>query len=142
MSHMEPIGKPFQIMSLDTIGGFGGQRSTKEYLHLLVDHFTLFGYILCLKNKNAQDYIKLIGKVPKENTIQMVFLDHYPALNLNEFKNYLCNQNIQQIFTTFDAPFSNSINERLSQTLVNRIRCKLNKKERKVAWSEVVEECV
>ncbi|CAK1548797.1 unnamed protein product [Leptosia nina] len=30
LSHLGPASKPFQIMSIDTIGGFGGQRSTKK----------------------------------------------------------------------------------------------------------------
>lgn len=76
-----------QIMSLDTIGGFGGQRSTKRYLHLLVDHFTRFAYILCSKNQLARDFIKLIEKVPKENSIEILLADQYPAINSKEFKN-------------------------------------------------------
>lgn len=34
MSQLGPAERPFQIMSLDTIGGFGGLKSTKKYLHL------------------------------------------------------------------------------------------------------------
>lgn len=40
MSQLGPATTPFEITSLDTIGGFGGSRSTKKYLRLLVDHFT------------------------------------------------------------------------------------------------------
>lgn len=141
MSQMGPAERPFQIVSLDTIGGFGGQRSTKRYLHLLVDHFTRFAYILCSKNQNAQDFIKLIEKIPKENTIETLLADQYPALTSNELGNYLENRNIQLIFTAVDAPFSNGLNERLNQTLVNRIRCKMNEKEKKSAWTRTAEEC-
>lgn len=81
--------------------------------------------MLFSKSQNAQEFIKLIKKVPKENTIEIIFSDQYPALNSNEFKNYLNNRNIKQIFTAIDAPFSLGLNERLNQTLVNRIRCKL-----------------
>lgn len=49
MSHLGPAREPFEIMSIDTIGGFGGSRSTKTYLHLLVDHFTRYTYILTSK---------------------------------------------------------------------------------------------
>ena len=141
MSQLGPAEKPFQIMSLDTVGGFGGRRSNKKYLHLLVDHFTRFTYSLCSKNQNAQDFIKLIEKVSKDNTIEILLSDQYSALNSNEFKNYLENRNIQLIFTAVDTPFSNGLNERLNQTLVNRIRCKLNEKEKKSAWSKIAEEC-
>ena len=57
MSQLGPANRPFQIMSLDTIGGFGGQRSTKRYLHLLVDHFTRYAYILCSKNQHQHQTI-------------------------------------------------------------------------------------
>lgn len=49
MSHLGPATRPFEIMSIDTIGGFGGSRSTKKYLHLLVDHFTRCAYIVTSK---------------------------------------------------------------------------------------------
>lgn len=141
MSQLGPATKPFQIMSLDTIGGFGGQRSLKRYLHLLVDHFTRFTYILCSKNQNAQDYIKLIEKIPKEETIDILLSDQYPAFNSNEFKNYLRNRNIQLVFTAVDAPFSNGLNERLNQTLVNKMRCRMNESKGKINWSKIAEEC-
>jgi len=38
MSQLGPATQPFEIMSIDTIGGFGGTRSTKKYLHLLQHH--------------------------------------------------------------------------------------------------------
>jgi len=38
-------------MSIDTIGDFGGQRSTKKYLHLIVDHFTRYSFISTSKTK-------------------------------------------------------------------------------------------
>ncbi|CAB0028389.1 unnamed protein product, partial [Trichogramma brassicae] len=39
--------------------------------------------------------------------------------------NYGCEENIQNIFTAVDCPFSNGQNERTNQTLVNAIRCKI-----------------
>ena len=45
------------------------------------------------------------------------------------------------IFTAVDTPFSNGLNERLNQTLENRIRCKMNVKENKTAWPKIAEEC-
>lgn len=60
LSHLGPAEKPFEIVSIDTIGGFGGSRSTKKYLHLLVDHFTRFAYILTSKTQNSNDFIKIL----------------------------------------------------------------------------------
>lgn len=49
ISHLGPATAPFKIMSIDTVGGFRGSRSTKKYLHLLVDHFTRYSQILTSK---------------------------------------------------------------------------------------------
>lgn len=141
MSHLGPAERPFQIMSLDTIGGMGGQRSTKRYLHLLEDHFTRFAYILCSKNQNAPEFIKLINNIPKEEKIETILSDQYPGIKSKEFKDYLNSRDIKLIFTAVDAPFSNGLNERLNQTLVNKIRCKVNEKERNRSWATIAEEC-
>lgn len=142
MSHLGPAKKPFEIMSIDTIGGFGGSRSTKKYLHLLVDHFTRYAYILTSKNQSANDFIKLVTEVSENNDIGMILADQYPGINSKEFKNFLKEKNIPIVFTAVDAPFSNGLNERLNQTLVNRIRCKMNGEKRKRAWTTIAHECV
>lgn len=141
MSHLGPATYPFEIVSIDTIGGFGGSRSTKTYLHLLVDHFTRYAYILTSKTQNADDFIKLIRKVIPENKIGMVLSDQYPGINSKEFKSFLREENIPIIFTAVNAPFSNGINERLNQTLVNKIRCTINEKNYKTSWTTIAQKC-
>lgn len=50
---------------------------------------------------------------------------------------------ICHIFAAVDAAFSNGLNERLNQTLVNRLRCKTNDGSgRKTAWSKLATKCV
>lgn len=66
MSHLGPATKPYEIMSIDTIGGFGGLRSTKKYLHLLVDHFTRYAFIITSKTQSATDFIKLIKNIAEK----------------------------------------------------------------------------
>ena len=58
MSQLGPAKEPFKIVWIGTFGGFG-LRSTKKYLHLLVDHFTRFGYIITSKTQNSNDFIRL-----------------------------------------------------------------------------------
>ena len=45
ISNLGPATEPFEIVSVDTIRGFGGSRSTKKNLHLLVDHLTRYAYV-------------------------------------------------------------------------------------------------
>gem|GEM_PF-1416539 len=142
MSHLGPATYPFEIVSIDTIGGFADSRSTKKFLHLLVDHFTRYAYILTSKNQNAKDFIKLAKNVTQSHDVQMVLTDQYPGINSKEFKQFLKNKKIKMIFTAVDAPFSNGINERLNQTLVNKIRCTINESEKKVAWTTIAQKVV
>lgn len=142
MGQLGPATRPFEIMSLDTIGGFAGKRSTKKYLHLLVDHFTRYTYILTSRNQNASEFIKLIEKVHNENPVGTLLTDQYGGLSANEFEDYLEEKGITHIFTAVDHAASNGLNERTGQTIVNRIRCRINEKKDKIGWCTVAARCV
>ena len=139
-----PATKPFEIMSLDTIGGFGGRRSTKKYLHLLVDHFTRYAFTLTSSTQGG-DFQKLIEKVQNDNDIKLkiLFTDNHPGFTSNKFQNFINKEKIENIFTAVDCAFSNGLNERLNQTLVNRIRCKLNDNQtnKKKSWATAAAQC-
>jgi len=139
MSHLGPETRPFEIISIDTIGGFGGTRSTKRYLHLLVDHFTRYSCIWTSKTQSSNDFIKLIKNVTQDNNIEMLLTDQYPGKNSKQFKQFLKRENIRMVFTAVDAPFSNGPHERLNQTLVNKIRCRINKNDKKTAWTTIAQ---
>lgn len=130
MSHLGPATKPYEIISIDTIGGFGGSRSTKKYMHLLVDHFTRHALILTSKTQNANDFIKLVKQIPERGNIKMLLTDQYPGISSREFKTFLEQEDIPIVFTAVNSPFSNGLNERLNQTLVNKIRCSINEKKK------------
>lgn len=142
MSQLGPATKPFEIVSMDTIGGFGGSRSTKKYLHLLVDHFTRYAFIVTSKTQSANDFIKLINNASDSHSIGMLLTDQYPGINSKEFKLFLKDKSITLVFTAVNTPFSNGLNERLNQTLVNKIRCKMNEKDNKLAWTTIAHDCV
>lgn len=142
LSHLGPATRPFEIISIDTIGGFGGSRSTKKYLHLLVDHFTRYAYIVTSKNQSANDFIRLVKKVTQSYNIDVLLADQYPGINSKEFKEFLKKENIEMVFTAVDVPFSNGLNERLNQTLINKIRCKINENNKRASWTSIAKNCV
>lgn len=111
LSKLGPPMEPFEIVSLNTIGGFAGNRSTKRYLHLLIDHFTRHAFILTSKNQTSEDFIQLLKKIQDKHQIKTLLTDQYSGINSNSFKNYLKDQNINLIFTAVNCPFSNGLNE-------------------------------
>ncbi|KAK7591003.1 hypothetical protein V9T40_002616 [Parthenolecanium corni] len=145
MSHLGPASRPFEYMSVDTIGGFSGNNSTKRYIHLLVDHFTRFAYAICSKHQKAPDFIKLLNlAIQKGNNVTNLLADQYTGLNSSIFKQFLKQHNVRLLFTAVDCPFSNGLNERLNQTLVNRLRCKVNENNdnKKRPWPILFDECL
>lgn len=72
----------------------------------------------------------------------MVLTDQYAGINSKEFKTYLQEKSITLIFTAVNSPFSNGLNERLNQTLVNKIRCKLNEKPNTTPWTSIAHNCL
>lgn len=87
LSQLGPAKEPFEIVSIDTIGGFKGNKSTKKYLHLAMDHFTRFAYIITSKTQVGKDFINLIKKVEKNGSIKLILSDQYPGINSAQFSN-------------------------------------------------------
>ena len=141
LSKLGPPTRSFQIMSIDTVGGFAGNRSTKRYMHILIDHFSRKVFIKTSTGQMSKDFIDLIEKATANQHVEMILADQYPAINSKELKQYLKGRNILLIFTAVNNPESNGLNERVNQTLVNRIRCKINSGDRR-AWTKIAEECV
>lgn len=141
LSKLGPASQPYEIMSVDTVGGFVGYKSTKRFMNILVDHFTRKAFISTTTSQTAKELVKLIDRVTCEKHVKMILVDQYAAMKSAEFVDYLSSRGISLIYTATDHPQSNGLNERLNQTLVNRIRCKINDNDRR-AWSVIADECV
>ena len=50
MGHFGPAEECFEILHLDTCGGFSGYNSQKKYLHLAIDAFSRFIWMLASKS--------------------------------------------------------------------------------------------
>lgn len=142
-SILGPRKKPLEIVSLDTVGVLSIPNSTIRYLHVLIDHFTRFVWVLPSKSQETRDFVKLIGLVLGDNKIDQLLVDQYPALNSRKMRRFLKVHKIKLINTSVDNPSSNGINERVNQTLINIIRCKLNcDSSTRVGFRRLIEEAV
>ncbi len=144
LSHLGPATKPFEYMSIDTIGGFAGNNSTKQYCHLLVDHFTRFAYAVTSKTQKAEDFTKLLKLVYNQgHKIENLLADQYTDINSIIFNTFLNQNGTNLLFTVVDCLFSNGLNERLNQILLNRLRCKVNEssENKKRPRSVLLQDC-
>lgn len=124
MGQIGPPEEPYDIIFIDTVGGLSG-NSEKRYLHLAIDSFTRFVWATSSSTQNAKDFIKLVNKIRKNAVPKLIVADRYRAINSKEFKQYLIESNINIIFTPVDHPQSNGMVERVNQTLVRKLRCKV-----------------
>lgn len=112
LGHFGPSSNPYNIMSLDTVGGLGNKSSAKRYCHLLVDHFTRYAYASYTKGQSAKEMIKLVDSVHRVNPIGTLLTDQYGGLSSQEFQDYCEGAGINHIFVAVDSAFSNGLNER------------------------------
>ncbi|CAK9801695.1 hypothetical protein ANTQUA_LOCUS2968 [Anthophora quadrimaculata] len=70
MSKLSPAVEPYEIMSIDSVGGFEGNRSSNKFMHILVDRFTRYAWISMTKGQCAKEFIKLVDPIAQKNQIK------------------------------------------------------------------------
>lgn len=72
----------------------------------------------------AKELVKLLSPLVKTQQIMLLLADQYTAFDSEEFKEYLEKHGTQIVVPSINCAISNGLNERVSQTLVNRIGVK------------------
>ena len=133
-----PATKPFQVISIDTVGGFSGYNSTKQYIHVAIDNFTRYVWTLASRTQSSKDFVNLINYIKQTNKPEMILADRYTGIKSSEFQNYLKRNEIKITFITVNSPQSNGMCERVNQTLTNRLRCKINDGNHGTCWPKLL----
>jgi putative transposase len=142
LSQLGPATQPLYIIAMDTVGGFSNPKSKQNYLHIAIDAFTRYVWIITSRTQTAKDFISLMNQVKQEGRISYLLCDLYSGINSTDFKKYLRSNKIKSIFTTPDAAQSLGLCERVNQTLVNKIRCQFNEEKQKRSWSAIAHQVV
>ncbi len=96
-------------------------------------------WTLSSKTQSAKDFINLIKIVIQTNKHKMILAgNRYTGIKSNEFSNFLDKNNITFMFINVNSPQSNGLCERVNQTVVTRLRCKLNNNNHNV-WPKLLE---
>ncbi len=126
---------PLDMVAIDTIGGLKGYSSEKQYAHVAVDLCTRYAWATCSRTQTAKDFINLFQQVSTLNTPKAILGDRYTGITSTEFKHFLQSKNVPLTLITTSCPQSNGTVERLNQTLMTRLRCKMNDHPQKIAWT-------
>ena len=134
------VEKPFQYIAIDSVGGLKGPKTKKRFLHIAVDLFTRYVWLHSSNSQSAKDLVKLVEKIGNHDLIHTILVDQYSAFDSEAFKRCLREKSIQLKHTPVDHAASNGCVERLGQTIVNRLRCKMNECNQTKSWPTLVEE--
>jgi transposase InsO family protein len=114
-SQVGPAQQPYDIVSIDTVGGLSGYNSKKQYIHIAIDHFTRYLWTLSSKTQSDKDFINLIKIVIQTNKHKMILAgNRYTGIKSNEFSNFLDKNDIKLMFISVNCPQSNGLCERVN----------------------------
>lgn len=136
---MPPCREPFEVLSLDSVGGFNYYNSSKKYLHILIDHATRFIWTFTSKNITSEMYANLLKQVFNYGTPKALLTDRNPAFTSARFRKFLQNSEVKQLLTSAHHPQTNGKCERVNQSIVTRLKCKVNASSDKIPWTRHLE---
>ena len=142
LSKLGPVREPFDVVSIDTKGGFSGYNSTKKYLHLAIDHATRFVWSVAAKGQGENDLSALMREVFKDGSPKIVLSDRYGAMRGNKFRRVIEENGGKLVYTCADSPSSNGMIERVGFTISEAIRCELYDRNYEGAWTSAAKQAV
>lgn len=118
-----------------------------DHLSQLLEAIMKEGFRLKLsKCTFALDSIQYLGHIINHNSISPIKYNLNRSISRHKLKRFQKlpkkKKKITMIFTAVNAPFSNGLNERLNQTLINKIRCAINEERKRYAWTTIAHNCV
>ncbi|KAF7496125.1 Transposon Tf2-6 polyprotein [Sarcoptes scabiei] len=141
LGQIGPATYPFQIIHIDTVGGFNSGNTEKRYLHLAIDAFTRFVWGLSSKTQTAKDFINLMNKIICQRKPDLIVADQYPSIKSKELSRFLDQEEINLMFTPVNHPSSNGLVERVNQTITDRLRQKVWENKTK-SWAKLAKLCI
>ncbi|GFW34986.1 transposon Tf2-11 polyprotein [Trichonephila clavipes] len=127
------------MISLDTVGGFNYHNSQKKYLHIVLDHATRYAWTFPSKSVTSETYTNCLKQIFSIQCPKQLLSDRNAAFTSSKFKKFLKHHNIRQLLTSANRPQCNGKNERVNQTLVAKLRCKVNSTT-KTPWTNLLEQ--
>lgn len=131
--------KPFELLSIDTVGGLNYYNSTKKFLHIIVDHATRYIWTFPSKNANTETYINCLKSIFQNHVPEKILSDRNGAFTSSKFKHFLRHNNVTQLLTSSHRPQTNGKVERVNQTIITRLKCKVSNSPSNVPWTKILE---
>ncbi|GFT63359.1 transposon Tf2-9 polyprotein [Trichonephila clavipes] len=139
-----PTDQTFEYISVDTlsVGGFNYYNSTKKILHLIIDHATRYVWVFASKSETTETFANCSKQLFQIQIPSKLLTDRNGAFTSSRFKHFLRNYNVKQLLTTSHHPQTNGKCERVNQSIVTKLRCKVNSSPTKIPWTKILEQVI
>ncbi|GBM23097.1 Pro-Pol polyprotein [Araneus ventricosus] len=121
-----PTDRPFEYLSIDNVGGFNYYNSIKKYLHLVIDHATRYVWAFPSKSETTETYANCLTQVFQIQVPTKLLSDRNGDFTSSKFKHFLKNYNVQNLLTSSHHSQTNGKCERVNQSIVTKLKCKVN----------------
>ncbi|GBL94051.1 Transposon Ty3-I Gag-Pol polyprotein [Araneus ventricosus] len=125
---------------IDTVVGFNYYNSTKKYLHLVIDHATRYVWAFPSKSETTETYANCLKQVFQIQVPTKLLSDRNSAFTSSKFKRFLRNYNVKHLLTSSHHPQTNGKCERVNQSIVTKLKCKVNSSPTKTPWTKLLEQ--
>ncbi|GBL95464.1 Transposon Tf2-9 polyprotein [Araneus ventricosus] len=137
-----PTDRHFEYLSIDTVGGFNYYNSTKKYLRLVIDHATRYVWAFPSKSETTETYANCLKQVFQIQVPTKLLSDRNGAFTSSKFKRFLRNYNVQHLLTSSHHPQTNGKCERVNQSIVTKLKCKVHSSPTKIPWTKLLEQVI
>ncbi|GBO17388.1 Transposon Tf2-8 polyprotein [Araneus ventricosus] len=137
-----PTDRPFEYLSIDTVGRFNYYNSTKKYVHLIIDHATRYVWALPSKSNSTETYANYLKQVFQIQVPNKLLSDRNGAFISSKFKRFLGNYNASHLLTFSRHPQKKGKCERVNQSNVTKLKCKVHSYPSKTHWIKLLEQVI
>ena len=86
---MPPTEKPFECLSLYSVGGFNYYNSIKKYLHLVTDNATRYVWVFPSKNTTTETCTNFLKQIFQIQVSEKILTNRNAAFTASKFKKFL-----------------------------------------------------
>ena len=95
-----------------------------------------------IKNVTTETYTNCLKQVFQVQVPEKLLSDRNAAFTSPRFKKFLRNYNTKQLLTSSHHPQTNGKVERVNQSIVSKLKCKVNSSSTKVPWTKLLEQVI
>ncbi|UYV71991.1 K02A2.6-like [Cordylochernes scorpioides] len=141
MGNLPLAEKPFDVVALDSILGLGDYNSTKNCLHVIVDHHSRYIWAYPSKSTSIATYINIINQLLNVGKPKNIVTDRHPSFVSKRFNKFIQEKGIKHVMTSPSHPQCNGLVERANATIISKLRL-YHQQNPRIPWPKLLQKAL